>query len=297
MADFNEEKMRALAKALGEGPQSAQSDLARALSRLEPNTASPNYPHIASALQLAQEDAHRNEVQNLTRDRDAFKQQVQSLTNDLAKERAAAAEQGIKLRDLSQSLGEAREAIEASSKTISEKATEIGEVNSKLESLKRQYDELAMLRDAAKFWSDKAEEHKNSFVRGASGFAAAIVILVFCLFRFWPEILALLPKSNGEVSLSGIGVLLLLALGPVWMLRIVARFTHENFALWNDSGARNTMMKTYLALVGNPNAGIQPQDRSIILGAVFRPTLGQSEDGMPASIVEALTRIIDRKPN
>lgn len=297
MSGADEEKSRTLARMLLDGaPSKETDDLARILNGLGPNRPALNYPEISSAFQLAQEESRRNEMRDLTKDRDSLKQQVQTLTNSLANERAAAAEQGIKLRDLSQSLGEAREAIESSSKIISEKGIEIGELNGKLESLKRQYDELTMLRDAAKFWSDKADEHKASFVRGAIGFAVSIVLLVICLFKFWPEIFALLPKSNGEVQLSGVGVLLLLALGPVWMLRILARFTQENFALWNDSGARNTMMKTYLALVGNPDAGIQPQDRSIILGAVFRPALGQSEDGMPASIVEALTRAIDRKP-
>lgn len=237
-------------------------------------------------------------MENQKRGSEKLYQEIKNELNitqaNLNKEHRASAAQQANINELENMLSTAHSEHTRISGLLKESTEEAKNTRGLLEAAKKQYDELKMLGDAADFWLQKSNGHRAGFTIGMAVFISLVGTSIWALISYWDPLSNLLPKSNGEVSLAGVGVLFLFALGPVWVLRIIARFVNENFSLWHDGLARNTMMKTYLALVGNPNAQIRPQDRTLILSAVFRPPANNSSDALPTSFIEAATQVVEK---
>jgi len=57
----------------------------------------------------------------------------------------------------------------------------------------------------------------------------------------------------------------------IWLLRILLKVTFSNLHLQEEAHEKETMILTYLALI-NEGAGLNEDDRKLILEAIFRPS-------------------------
>jgi hypothetical protein len=81
-----------------------------------------------------------------------------------------------------------------------------------------------------------------------------------------------------------------------WVFRMVARWVMSSLTLGDDAEQRRAMLETYFALVGDPNAKMEPSDRILILNAIFRPLPGhQSEDVAPPTLTDLIKSEISGK--
>lgn len=148
-----------------------------------------------------------------------------------------------------------------------------------------------VVKDAEQLWSDKNESHKNLFYISSAIFCAAVLAAIVVPLKNWSviskEIMALEPLFQGHI-LGAITLLLIPVLGVAWILRLLSRFTIQNMILADDAQMRKVMAQTYVKLV-SAKAIEDPQDRAIILTALFRPLPGaQGEDISPPSITDVL---------
>lgn len=148
-----------------------------------------------------------------------------------------------------------------------------------------------VVKDAEQLWNDKHQSHKNLFYICSSIFSAAVLTVIVLSIKYWPaiskEIMALEPLFKGHI-LGAITLLLIPVLGFAWVLRLLSRFTIQNMILADDAQMRKVMAQTYVKLV-SAKAIEDPQDRAIILTALFRPLPGaQGEDISPPSITDVL---------
>src|SRR3546814_1626630 len=152
-----------------------------------------------------------------------------------------------------------------------------------------------MLGNAATFWRKKAKVNIVFSIIFLTIFSLGAYQVLRLAISNWDSIYLLISRNkDGEINLSSVGILALLALPVYWLLRIFSRMLLDNFVLWQDAGAKSTMLNTYLALVGNPNANIRPEDRTMILQAAFRPPPGQNDDSRSeehTSELQSLMRI------
>lgn len=185
--------------------------------------------------------------------------------------------------------------LEESQTALTEERSKTSALSGELGALRRQYKELKMLGDAASFWSAKAARHSRAWSLSLGAFIAIVLAALGCLISYWPTISEMLPRTtSGDLTISGVGVLFLLALGPVWMLRLLSRFFYQNLMWGDDAKARETMIFTYLALVGNPDADMKPDERSFMLHNVFRSNYADHDDPMPSSALEIVAKLLDR---
>lgn len=162
------------------------------------------------------------------------------------------------------------------------------------DNLERTFTEHMRLKAPAKYWKDKAGGHllwaSISFVAFAvlSGGAAKL------LFDRAPEILKLVtPVYDGGFPWGNLIVITLPALAFFWFLRFVARIFVTNLQRRDDALERATMVETYLALMSEGENVAGPDERILILNALFRPGPGDAPDmAPPADLLE----IIKRRP-
>ena len=93
-----------------------------------------------------------------------------------------------------------------------------------------------------------------------------------------------------------VGVLGILATLGVWVIRIAVRLFLSNFHLQTDAEERAVMVNVYLSLLEDDKADMSPDDRRIILQALFRPTSTGivKDDAAPPGVIEVVTRTIGR---
>ena len=177
---------------------------------------------------------------------------------------------------------------------LTEREQKIEQLGSTLEAISKQTQDIKAYGDAAKFWSDKANLHKSAGSSSLTAFLVFIAIYIAVIAFFWKDIVGALPKtSSGEVGLVAVAVIFFV-LGPVlWLLRLLARFSTQHFSLTQDASERETMMRTFLSLVGHSQAKIKDEERLLVLGSIFRPAAGASDDGVSSSFVDTIQKAIE----
>lgn len=148
-----------------------------------------------------------------------------------------------------------------------------------------------VVKDANELWSEKYNSHRKIFYSTGILFSIIVATFITLPICYWPsiskEIMALEPLFQGHI-LGAITLLLIPVLGVAWILRLLSRFTIQNMILADDAQMRKVMAQTYVKLV-SAKAIEDPQDRAIILTALFRPLPGaQGEDISPPSITDVL---------
>ncbi|MBG6211769.1 hypothetical protein IWQ49_006460 [Labrenzia sp. EL_126] len=140
-------------------------------------------------------------------------------------------------------------------------------------------------------WGNKSRSHKTSFYVSGGIFVAIVAVALGLPTYYWEalysEILNLDKLFENHIF-GGVLVLLVPILGVAWILRLISRFTIQNMILADDAEMRKVMAETYVKLV-TENAIHEPEDRAIILTALFRPLPGShGEDVSPPSISDVI---------
>ncbi len=80
----------------------------------------------------------------------------------------------------------------------------------------------------------------------------------------------------------------------LWVVRLIVRFNTRSLVLLDDARQRQTMMETYFMLIEHGAAS--PEERGLILNALFRPAPGQGADNVdPPNFTEFLGKVVPGK--
>lgn len=176
----------------------------------------------------------------------------------------------------------------------------VGRMRRRLDDIREYYRTELALQEPVHFWTAKATGHRNAAFAWGAVFAVAagglVLGLVFSLDRIRDFLTAALPQAGttGSGGLERLAILAAPAFLIVWLLRLVARQFHTNVNEMHDAKGRVVMAETYLALL--EHGKVDPEDRILILHALFRPPLAATgEDSAPPHWFDLL---MDRvKPN
>jgi len=169
-----------------------------------------------------------------------------------------------------------------------DRETEWGDYKKKKEtewaSLKKVYDEQLALAAPTQYWKERAENHKVTAVKFARAFGA-FLLLALGLFVWLGR--PYISSASGNETASLILTLVPIAIptfAGIWILRILGRLFSENLQMMQDAKERQTMVKTFLALMREDKSAkplINDNDRILILHSLFRPSSVTAVDDAP----------------
>jgi ribosomal protein S20 len=165
--------------------------------------------------------------------------------------------------------------------------------------LKKVYDEQLALQAPTQYWSQRAKTHRSIAIGFAIAFGLALTGGV-AAFVCWamPGLLNAAGNKDASVLLT-LAPLLVPVFASIWVLKILSRLLSENLQLMRDARERETMVKTFLALMRDDQSGkalVQDNDRILILHALFRPSsLSAVDDAPPVHWFDILTNKVGQK--
>ncbi|MFI5421298.1 MAG: DUF6161 domain-containing protein, partial [Nitrososphaerales archaeon] len=173
---------------------------------------------------------------------------------------------------------------------------EVGTLGAKeFASTNQAYKEQMHMRAPVDYWNKQATSYLWIAI------ALGVLFIISCLTAGYGATIVLnwllqpslvhVQGSFEDIPLWKYGVcLIFLGLG-IWILRTLLRSCLSYLHLYTDAGQRVVMVQTFLALIQD-KADIQPQDREIILRALFRPAkiglLGK--DGEMITVLDAVAK-------
>jgi hypothetical protein len=168
-------------------------------------------------------------------------------------------------------------------------------VTSEWTNLKRVYDEKLALLAPTQYWSGRASSHKRTMI-GISLSLALLAIVSVGVFFAWgvPAIQDIPKNATAAASLVALLPLLVPGFAVIWAMRILSRLLSETISMMRDARERETMVKTFLALLrdkadGQP--GVTQDDRILILHSLFRPSsITAVDDSPPVHWFDLLTK-------
>lgn len=173
-------------------------------------------------------------------------------------------------------------------------------MNSDWDKQKKVYDEQLALLAPTQYWAGRATAHFWTAIGFASAFAVALAISI------WLFVDLAMPHLNGLATQKEVSPLLALipvavpAFAGIWVLRMLSRLLSENLQMMRDARERETMVKTFLAMMRDDTTGkslINDEDRKLILQALFRPSkITSNDDAPPVSLLEVVTSKVSGKP-
>ncbi|WP_315721378.1 MULTISPECIES: DUF6161 domain-containing protein [unclassified Bradyrhizobium] len=151
---------------------------------------------------------------------------------------------------------------------------------------------------ASSVWQEKSRQHRLQYLAGFVAASACAVLIATCLVVFGSHIWTSLPrtKETGEFTYLATLIVALSFVALAWIFRMIGRFITENFYLAEDARQRQTILQTFLNLIGTPETQMRDSERVVILSALFRPAPGQSaDDPAPSSLAELIKEGINKK--
>lgn len=169
-------------------------------------------------------------------------------------------------------------------------------VASDWEKLKKVYDEKLALLAPTQYWADRARSHKWIAIGFAIAFGCVLstAISVF-VWLAMPHLVDAARSKDISLILTLIPVAVP-AFAGIWVLKMLSRLLSENLQMMRDARERETMVKTFLALMRDDAAGkalIKDDDRILILHSLFRPSsITVADDAPPVHWFDLLTNRI-----
>ncbi|KTD07190.1 DUF6161 domain-containing protein [Legionella jamestowniensis] len=163
-------------------------------------------------------------------------------------------------------------------------ATQIDAFKEVIESSKQQAKELEKiyrtklsLEAPVIYWKDKQKAHKRNMwlFGGLTVFTTIGFILLFFQFSnlFNSEASIQIPfLPNTYTPLWIMSKLLLISFVSLWLIRLFSKIYIANMHMSQDAHERIAMLKTYLAMMKEPESSCVKENQDIILNALFRPT-------------------------
>jgi predicted nucleic acid-binding Zn-ribbon protein len=174
-----------------------------------------------------------------------------------------------------------------------------------LEAFKKAAQERAGQAESRQHWSRRIVVNSIGFA--TSAFIVAVLLIAVPIFGFFhlQSILEFMktvsdainnelgPTPNAaQITMATVNRLVVIG-APValyfWLVRIILRYNTITMTLMDDAHQRRTMIDTYIHLVEHNIA--KPEDRAILLNAIFRPAPGQANDVEPPSFVDLLEKL------
>ena len=211
------------------------------------------------------------------------------------------------LNDLRASFDEQDEAIikqrDAEKQALSDRDGEWATLRERMESewdsLKRVYDEQLALLAPTQYWSSRASSHKYAAIAFAVSFGVSLTVFVG-LFSWlaMPRLFELATQKDVSPILTLVPVAVL-AFAGIWVLKMLSRLLSENLQMMRDARERETMVKTFLALMRDDKDGksmVNDNDRILILHSLFRPSsVSAIDDAPPVHWFDILTNKVSNK--
>lgn len=148
--------------------------------------------------------------------------------------------------------------------------------------LKLTYDTELGLRAPTTYWSDRGRSQRNVAIAYGAAFSVALAAAISVFAFFGVDYLVMLP--NDKNAILGLLPILIPAFAAVWILRILGRLLAESMNLMRDARERETLVKTFLALMKDDSTGksvVKDEDRILILHSLFRPASNGAVDDSP----------------
>lgn len=171
---------------------------------------------------------------------------------------------------------------------------EISNIEENWDSFKSVITEKVLGAETKKLWQDRDKENWAAFIVSACILAIFLIVLPIVSFYNLDFILATL-KHIGDAATEGIPkdatatqltvatisrlvVITFPLVLYVWIIRLIVRFNSRSLLLHDDARQRQTMMDTYFMLIERQAA--TPEERGLILNALFRPAPGYGADNV-----------------
>ena len=245
---------------------------------------------IRLILQYSRSKGTRDWLQPQRKELTALKDDFQGGLNEL---RASFDEQG-------EAIAQQREAEEqAHSDRDGEWVTLRERMESEWDSLKRVYDEQLALLAPTQYWASRASSHKYAAIAFAVSFGVSLTVFVG-LFSWlaMPRLFELATQKDVSPILTLVPVAVL-AFAGIWVLKMLSRLLSENLQMMRDARERETMVKTFLALMRDDKDGksmVNDNDRILILHSLFRPSsVSAIDDAPPVHWFDILTNKVSNK--
>ncbi len=117
----------------------------------------------------------------------------------------------------------------------------------------------------------------------------AVVIGIGVVWWQGGSIVDILPKdTEGNIGLGAIVLVTLPGLAFFWFLRLISRIFVTNLHNMADAGLRATMVSTFLALMKDETNPVSPDERLLVLQALFRPAGESGDDAAPTNLMEKI---------
>lgn len=155
------------------------------------------------------------------------------------------------------------------------------------DTLKKTYDEKLGLLAPTTYWGDRGKNSRSITIIFSVAFLICAGIFLALFFEYGVPHLQGIKQESPFVSAIPVVVPVLVG---VWVLRVLARLFSENLKIQQDARERETLVKTFLALMRDEKNGkalVTDDDRKIILQALFRQSaVTASDDSPPFSIFD-----------
>lgn len=182
---------------------------------------------------------------------------------------------------------------EAASTRSTEWRAKIEEVDAQWKKALRVYDEEMALQAPATYWRSRANWSMVQASIYALVFTGAVATALVYFFADAVPYLHDMAKPGVSIVTASLPVLVP-TFAIVWVLRIIGRLLSESLQLIRDGRERETMVKTFLALMNDETRGkalVTDDDRLLILHALFRPSsISATDDSPPVHWFDILTR-------
>ena len=164
-----------------------------------------------------------------------------------------------------------------------------------LEKFKKHYTEELALHIPVYYWEKKAKGHRDWAIIWGTFFVYAIYLIVTNASDIFHQIivgLKMVDANNNEIFNFADNPLTLFfavtfpAFLAVWVLRIFSKNMLTNLNYKYDAENRSVMTQTFLALMNDGKA--DPEDKILILNALFQPMNSNADDGAPPHWFEVI---------
>ncbi len=173
------------------------------------------------------------------------------------------------------------------------------DMSSQWDALKRVYDEQLALLAPTQYWGTRATSHRKVAIGFAIAFGLVLTasMAVFVLLAM-PHLFDVAARKDVSPILTLIPIVVP-AFAAIWVLKILSRVLSENLQLMRDAKERETMVKTFLALLRDDKNGksiVNDNDRILILHSLFRPSsVSAVDDAPPVHWFDILTNKVTGK--
>ena len=212
---------------------------------------------------------------------------------ELASIRAKFEEQNQAIEEQRQHADQAHLGRESQWSTLKE------QMNSEWEALNKVYDEQLALLAPTQYWTSRATSHRDTAIAFAIafGFVLAASIGLFAWLAM-PHMFAVAGNKDISPILTLVPIAIP-AFAGVWVLKMLSRLLSENLQMMRDARERETMVKTFLALMRDDKSGksiVNDNDRILILHSLFRPSsVTAVDDAPPVHWFDILTNKVGSK--